>query len=666
MLLNMSQLNIINPSKFPVCKGCSGFGLNLVQLSGFCSHCTRIGVTKKRTRVDDDDDNDKYSKHLQLQTSSSSSSSSASSASNDINIQRLLEEADKASTVSLDAAGVKRALLQLEKKISTNTLLRAKHADDPSKFLTSESDLDTEIKGLHVLAAAPELYDIFVKSGTLTSLLGLLTHENSDIVIDVINLLSELLSEDALAVGNTQRKEEEEEENIGEVAGKILIKALIEQGALASLVETCESLDSASKQIGDDDFLGVLATLELIQKIVETATSDSAAIAKSLFSQTSSANTSATSKPSRFASFLLRKITQSKSEYNDVKGIAAELLSTLIALDEPLKNDSKDEVNTLCNAFIIGSTLFEMDVKSSKVKVDGIEYLLEATSAFKKRNPTSKYEEEFVENVFDALSSALAFEISNKSKFKNAEGFELMIRTMHENGFARFAALRTISHALAGSSSEICETFIEAGGLKVVFPAFLGRSLSQTRKVHGIDAVEKEEEYSISIIVSCLDHLLDSSISRLRLLNKFNELGGTSGSSLEKIDRLIELHSFYYKKVERVSTAAVKLVKQEEKNAKDEEDEEALALSYISRLRGGLQILQKIDYLIAYLLTQKLDVTLSLKLRTKLYEQGGSLLQIAEILSELEDKIDIDYSDDSKKEKERITFLLLELDTMSG
>jgi len=665
----MSRPIIINPFKFPVCKGCSGFGLNLVQLNGYCAHCNRH-VTKKRTRVDhdddDDDNNNKDSEHLPIQTSSSSSSS----ASHDINIQRLLEEADKANTVSLDAAGVKRALLQLEKRISSNTLLRAKHADDPSKFLTSESDLDAEIKGLHVLAAAPELYDIFVKSGTLTSLLGLLTHENSDIVIDVINLLSELLSEDALAVVNTQRKEEEEEEeeeeNIGEVAGKILIKALIEQGALASLVETCEFLDSASKQIGDDDFLGVLATLELIQNIVENAATDSAAIAKSLFSQTSYANTSTSNKPSRFASFLLRKITQSKSDYNDVKGVAAELLSTLIALDEPLKNDSNDEVNTLCNASIIGSTIFEMDVKSTKVKVDGIEYLLEATSAFKKRDPVSKDEEEFVENVFDALSSAIAFEISNKSKFKNAEGFELMIRTMHENGFARFAALRTISHALAGSNSEICEAFIEAGGLKVVFPAFLGRSISQTRKVHGIDAVEKEEEYSISIIVSCLDHLLDPSISRLRLLNKFNDLGGTSGSSLEKIDRLIELHSVYYNKVERVSTAADKLVKQEEENAKDEEDEEELALSYISRLRSGLQILQKIDYLIAYLLTQKLDVNLSVKLRTKLYEQGGSLLQIAEILSEVEDKIDIEYSDVSKKEKERITFLLFELNKMSG
>jgi beta-catenin-like protein 1 len=45
--------------------------------------------------------------------------------------------------------------------------------------MDSEVDLDEEIKKLHPLAAAPELYPDMVKLGALKSLSSLLTHENS-------------------------------------------------------------------------------------------------------------------------------------------------------------------------------------------------------------------------------------------------------------------------------------------------------------------------------------------------------------------------------------------------------------------------------------------------------------------------------------------------------
>lgn len=645
-------------SRLPQCKGCSGFGVGLVQLSGFCSHCMRTGTSaKKRPRVQNEEDEVETSTGRLQKSSPSLFPSSRDDELSPGDIQRLLDEADKANIASLDSAGVKRALLQLEKRISTNALLRAKHSDDPSKILSSEVELDVELKGLRVLAAAPEQYEILVKSGSLTSILGLLTHENTDIVIDVIVLFSELLSEEALAMADAEGNDED----IGATAGDRLIKALVENGGLTSLIDTCEYLDKSSKHTGDDDFGGLLSTLELIQTIVETS-KDGAAIAKSLF--TEEGNTSS----SRIAAFLLRKITSAKSDYNDVKGAAAELLSTLLAMDIPFSHDSSSGLVHKCNASVLGSTLFEMKAKGQPVQVDGIEYLLEATSAFKKRNPVSKDEEEFAENVFDALSSALALERANRDKFTAAEGFELMIRTIHENGFARFAALRTISHALAGSSSEIAETFIEAGGLKVVFPAFLGRSLSQTRKIHGSDAAEKEEEYAVSIIVSCFDHLLDSSVSRLRVLNKFNELGGSTGSRLEKIDRLVELHAMYYNKVEQVSALIEKesIEKERIEKEEDDDDDEKIAVSYMSRLRGGLQTLQKIDYLIAFLITNSIDVPLALSLRAKLYEQGGSLLQVAETLSELEDKIDLDAGEDAKREKEKIGLFLETIASMSG
>lgn len=40
-------------------------------------------------------------------------------------------------------------------------------------------ELDESIKALSVVAAAPELYPALVDAGAVTSLLGLLTHENT-------------------------------------------------------------------------------------------------------------------------------------------------------------------------------------------------------------------------------------------------------------------------------------------------------------------------------------------------------------------------------------------------------------------------------------------------------------------------------------------------------
>lgn len=44
-------------------------------------------------------------------------------------------------------------------------------------------ELDTAIKSLSVVAAAPELYPALIDAGAVTSLLGLLTHENTVSVI---------------------------------------------------------------------------------------------------------------------------------------------------------------------------------------------------------------------------------------------------------------------------------------------------------------------------------------------------------------------------------------------------------------------------------------------------------------------------------------------------
>lgn len=50
---------------------------------------------------------------------------------------------------------------------------------------------------MHALPAVPECYDILIENKVVSSLLGLLDHENTDIVVAVINLLFEFSDSDS-------------------------------------------------------------------------------------------------------------------------------------------------------------------------------------------------------------------------------------------------------------------------------------------------------------------------------------------------------------------------------------------------------------------------------------------------------------------------------------
>lgn len=65
--------------------------------------------------------------------------------------------------------------------------------------MSSEADLDADVKALSILAEHPELYEEFAKLGCMASLVSLLSHENTDIAIDAIEIIKELTDEDVEA-----------------------------------------------------------------------------------------------------------------------------------------------------------------------------------------------------------------------------------------------------------------------------------------------------------------------------------------------------------------------------------------------------------------------------------------------------------------------------------
>lgn len=72
-------------------------------------------------------------------------------------------------------------------------------SDESHRFMGSEADLDADIKALSILSEHSELYEEFAKLGCVASLVSLLAHENTDIAIDAIEIISELTDEDVEA-----------------------------------------------------------------------------------------------------------------------------------------------------------------------------------------------------------------------------------------------------------------------------------------------------------------------------------------------------------------------------------------------------------------------------------------------------------------------------------
>ena len=62
--------------------------------------------------------------------------------------------------------------------------------------MSSEADLDADVKALSILSEHPDLYEEFSHLGCVSSLVSLLSHENTDIAIDAIEIISELTDED--------------------------------------------------------------------------------------------------------------------------------------------------------------------------------------------------------------------------------------------------------------------------------------------------------------------------------------------------------------------------------------------------------------------------------------------------------------------------------------
>lgn len=449
--------------------------------------------------------------------------------------------------IKYDAAWLRKLALNFEKKVNKNASLRAKYEDDPTKFMESEGDLDEAIKDFSILSEHPELYEDFAKSPAAAKLVELLAHENTDIAIGAIEMISELTDED---VGGDQEQWD------------AVVAAFLEADLLSLLVSNFSRFDESDSA----DASGVYHSLSVIEN---------------LLSQPS--NTDMLGQDTTLVKWLLARIQKPEKPTSQNKQYASEITSILAQSSRPNRKRIAES--------------------------NGVEIFLTNVAPYRRDDPEKDSdEEEYVENLFNCLSSIVEEPIG-KSKFLSAEGVELCLLLVRDGKLSKSRALKVLDHACGyaeepqsngtpskskakdeaqdptpSSAMAVCDKVVESRGLKPLFSTFM-----KTKK-HD----PEQTEHILGIFASLLRSLPGNSDSRFRLLAKFLE------KDFEKIKRIIKLRNDY---VTRLAAFDATL-KSKKRGLSKEEQEELDLENTATRLSEGLYCLERIDAILAWLVAE--------------------------------------------------------------
>jgi beta-catenin-like protein 1 len=422
----------------------------------------------------------------------------------------------------IDSAWLKRTATMFDRKVAKNAELRAKFEGDPHKFMGSEAELDAETKNWSLLSEHPGLYPEFAKSGAAARLVELLAHENTDIAIGAIEIISELLDEDV---------EAEQEQ------WDVLVDAWLEADLMSLLMSNLTRLDEST----ESDRSGVYHSLSVLEALAGQQT-----IAERIGTE-------------EVLNYLCNRIRAPEKILGQNKQYAAEVLQVLLQSSPMLRARLAKEV-------------------------EGVDLFLQLLAQYRKRDPAKDSpEEEYVENIFDALTCVVD-EAVGKVAYLDAEGMELTLIMLKEGGISKSRALRLLDHAVGGTAGviDVCEKLVDAGGLKTMFSLLMKKPSATT------------VEHLLGILAALLRWLPGESASRIRVLRKFSE------KSHEKMIKLLQIRKDYARRLKAVEEEITL-----ERRMMDEEDWEEREAEWLSRrLEGGLFGLQTADIMCAWLVAE--------------------------------------------------------------
>lgn len=508
-------------------------------------------------------------------------------------VEKILEQADEVHVEEITEASIRRYAAQLERRVKKNQHDRIKFASNPEKWIKSEVDLDEEVKRWTQVAASPSLFPLLFETGAFDILTSLLSHANTDLAIDAMEVFSELTEADSVMEAPDPQ-------------------AVVDQLVGGHFPEIVVDLLCRLKEDGsEDDALGISSCLSVVENLLELQPSLATTLAQA----------------QKLPAFLFKRIRPPPAPGAANTSAAASGVSAYVA------DGTRLHAAEVLAALLQQLQPPEKSQLGGRTGADGVDRLLRAVAPYRKKDPESAQEEELVLNLFDALCSLLLVE-SNRELLGKQQGVELMLRIIKERRYFTPQAIKALDFALMDSASN-CTTFVERLGLRSLFSLFLGKVKEGKHKPKKPDDLI---EHVVSIINSLLKNCTGTPIARV--LNKFQEC------RFEKIERLLELRETY---TTRVRKAKEKFeVAEEMQEINKEMGVDAEERRYLDACEAGLSVLQQLDCIIVRL-TNAGNAMVRMRLMDLMRMKNIGYTEIEAILKEFVEHMD-EKADGQKRE----------------
>ena len=498
-----------------------------------------------------------------------------------ISAEELLKQAEASvdphsKIMDLTEKGVKISCASLQKALAKNAMQRGQYPDSPQQYMESELALHEQIQSLGSVASAPALYPIMVEQGVLGDCCTLLSHENTDIAIAVVKLLVEWLDPTLPGV-----------DDLAEQVGEACLDLVVANLGRLNLTQ-------------DEDREGMELMLTLIENLVEINGSGDA-IAKTALV------------PWLFQHFSDDRVVEVLAlvfQQGAVHGVYSDL--------------------TRMPPYT--SSLVEENVATS---MDGLECILQEIAKYRKKQPETEDQVEYLENICTIMASALTFSLHNVPKFLDGQGIELVLRCLREKVHSGGVGLQLLDIR----DKACCEHLVVAGGLKSLFPIFMGRSIPRPALCSdagkGLKKARKRwfqrlEQNMIHIIYNWTRFLDEKSPEDAleRFVVKFLE------KDCEKCDRLVELLLEYDQKTR---TAEYKFYRSDLEETLDQDDVELAALD--AKLSGGGEFFHRLGAIAAFACVRSKTCHSHILTQLTLRKSGIGVVKLAveDFISVLED-----------------------------
>lgn len=332
----------------------------------------------------------------------------------------------------------------------------------------------------------------------------------------------------------------DEETNADRDEAEVLLDGLRDCQALEILTQNLERLDE-SRDIEEE---GVFRTLTIMENLVNIEPSLKIYLVEQL----------------TLLPWLLDRLQKQEADVgiSQNKQYTAEFLSVLV-------QDAEPNIQRL-------------------IDDDATDSILMLLAPYRKLTPDkNSLEEEYLENLFDILDTIVT-RPSGKDKLLEGEGVELMQRLYvdSKSAISRRRALQVLEYGCASwSGGAVCAQVVEVGLLRSLFSTFMKKDDLEMVKV------------CLGIFVSFFRTLNDGEPERIRVINKFLE------NDFQKMIRLLDIRIQFDTRHREVLKGQARV----DKSSMTGDDEIEYDLTkYLDRLDNGLDALQMIDTILAWLL----------------------------------------------------------------